>query len=88
MFKKTLFALALGAVSMAASAGLSYERNTTIRDDWNGSARSLSVIPGSRWPAPGRAPLEMPVRTPGDIRRMTAVCGLASCLIPLLCIPP
>ena len=38
MFKKTLFALALGAVSMAASAGLSYERNTTIRDDWNGSA--------------------------------------------------
>jgi len=38
MFKKTLFALALGAVSMAANAGLSYERNTTIRDDWNGRA--------------------------------------------------
>ena len=38
MFKKTLLALALGAVSMAASAGLSYERNTTIRDDWNGRA--------------------------------------------------
>jgi hypothetical protein len=38
MFKKTLFALALAAVSMTATAGLSYERSTTIRDDWNGRA--------------------------------------------------
>jgi hypothetical protein len=38
MFKQTLFALALGAASLAAHAGLSIERTTTIRDDYNGRA--------------------------------------------------
>jgi hypothetical protein len=38
MFNKTLLTLALCAASMAASAGLSIERTTTIRDDFNGTA--------------------------------------------------
>lgn len=38
MFNKTLLTLALCAASMAASAGLSIERTTTIRDDFNGRA--------------------------------------------------
>lgn len=52
MFKKTLFALALAAASMGASA-LSFERTTTIRDDFNGhvvvqSAGTLGEENGSR----------------------------------------
>lgn len=38
MFNKTLLTLALSAASMAASAGLSIERTTTIRDEFNGRA--------------------------------------------------
>lgn len=38
MFNKTLLTLALCAASMAASAGLTIDRTTTIRDDFNGRA--------------------------------------------------
>lgn len=52
MFKKTLFALALAAASMGANA-LTFERTTTIRDDYNGrvvvqSAGTLGEENGSR----------------------------------------
>ena len=52
MFKKTLLALALCVVSVAASA-LTFERTTTIKDDFNGrvviqSAGTLGRDNGSR----------------------------------------
>ena len=52
MFKQTLFAFALAAVSMGASA-LTFERTTTIKDDYNGrvvvqSAGTLGEENGSR----------------------------------------
>ena len=52
MFKQTLLAFALAAVSMGASA-LTFERTTTIKDDYNGrvvvqSAGTLGEENGSR----------------------------------------
>lgn len=52
MFKKTLFALALTAVSISASA-MTFERTTTIKDDFNGrvvvqAAGTLGDENGSR----------------------------------------
>ena len=52
MFKQTLLALALAAVSISASA-LSFERTTTIKDDFNGrvviqAAGTLGEDNGSR----------------------------------------
>lgn len=52
MFKQTLFAFVLAAVSMGASA-LTFERTTTIKDDYNGrvvvqSAGTLGEENGSR----------------------------------------
>lgn len=52
MFKKTLFALALAAVSISASA-MTFERTTTIKDDFNGrvvvqAAGTLGDENGSR----------------------------------------
>jgi hypothetical protein len=52
MFKKTLLALALAAVSISASA-LTFERTTTIKDDFNGrvvvqAAGTLGDENGSR----------------------------------------
>ncbi len=52
MFKKTLFALALAAVSISASA-MTFERTTTINDDFNGrvvvqAAGTLGDENGSR----------------------------------------
>ena len=52
MFNKTLLALALAAASLTASA-LTFERTTTISDDFNGraiiqSAGALGEDSGSR----------------------------------------